>query len=116
MEARWLWVPNFYNLVLLGVQNDSSNVTTFVQRIRAQDPYQQVAFWDQWDGSVESSPRFKSPVTSVSVVPVSISSMTTKSNPGRQHGLATVIEMPKGQGRKPLKLLAVSGSHEGGSV
>jgi hypothetical protein len=95
MEAQWLWVANFYNLVLLRVQSDSSNVTTLVQRIRAEDPQQQVAFWDQWDGSVESSARFKRPVMSASAMSVSVSSRMRRSNPGRRHGLATVIEMPK---------------------
>jgi CheY-like chemotaxis protein len=95
LEARWLWVANFYDLVLLTLPSDGSNVTSLVQRIRAQAPQQQVAFWDQWDGKVESSPRFKRLVTSVSAMPLSISSSTKKSNPGRRHGLATIIEMPK---------------------
>ena len=95
LEARWLWVANFYDLVLLTLPSDGSNVTSLVQRIRAQAPQQQVAFWDQWNGRVESSPRFNRPVKSVSAMWVSISSRTRKSNAGPRHGLATVIEMPK---------------------
>ena len=72
MEARWLWVPNFYDLVLLTLPSDSSDVTSLVQRIRAQAPQQQLAFWDQRDGTVECSVTLRRLVRPVGATDVSV--------------------------------------------
>lgn len=52
------------------------------QRIRAQAPQQQVAFWDQWEGTVDCSAALRRPVRSVCATDISVLSSRKRSNPG----------------------------------
>lgn len=52
-EARWLWLPDFYYLVLIRLPSTSWSLTRFVEGISHRSPQQRVLFWDQTDGTVE---------------------------------------------------------------
>ena len=93
MEARWLWLPNFYHLVLIRLPKDTNSGTGFVLRIRREAPSQRVAFWDDWVRSSEGQGMLKRPVTSIRSVAASV---LNRLNPRRSPvALAKVIEMPK---------------------
>lgn len=92
MEARWLWLPNFYDLVLIRLPKDANSGNGFVQRIRRESPRQRIAFWDDWAASNEGALMLKRPVTSIRSVAASVLS---KLNPRRTAPLAKVIVMPK---------------------
>lgn len=38
MEARWLWLPKFYDVVVIDLQQDSASGLGFVRRIKAEYP------------------------------------------------------------------------------
>jgi len=42
MEARWLWVPNFYGAVIISLEKDSTGAEGLIRRIKADDPEQHV--------------------------------------------------------------------------
>ncbi len=93
MEARWLWLPNFYHLVLIRLPKDANSGRGFVQRIRKEAPGQRIAFWDDWAESNEAAGLMRRPVTSIRSVAASVLSRLN-----RRHApaaLAKVIEMPK---------------------
>jgi len=93
MEARWLWLPNFYDLVLIRLPKDANSGSGFVQRIHRQAPGQRIAFWDDWALSGEAPGPLKRPVTSIRSVAVSVlGKLNYRRAPAR---LAKVIEMPK---------------------
>ena len=93
MEARWLWLPNFYDLVLIRLPKDANSGSGFVQRIRREAPQQRIAFWDNWAASNEAAGGLKRPVTSIRAVAASV---LNKLNRRRAPvTLAKVIEMPK---------------------
>lgn len=43
-EAELLWVPDFFNLVLLDVRQKSKEAVAFWRRIRGQHPSQRISF------------------------------------------------------------------------
>jgi hypothetical protein len=91
MEARWLWLPNFYDLVLIRLPKDVASGTGFVQRIRREAPAQRIAFWDEWVASSEAV-RLKRPVTSIRAVAASV---LNRLNRKPTAAMAKVIEMPR---------------------
>lgn len=93
MEARWLWLPNFYHLVLIRLPKDANSGNGFVQRIRKEAPGQRIAFWEDWAGSSEAEGLQKRPVTSIRSVAASVLSRLNR----RRMPVTTakVIEMPK---------------------
>jgi DNA-binding response OmpR family regulator len=44
MEARWLWLPKFYDVVVIDLQKDPAGGMGFVQRIKAESPDQKISF------------------------------------------------------------------------
>ena len=44
MEARWLWLPKFYDVVLIDLQKDAASGMGFVERIKSKWPDQKIAF------------------------------------------------------------------------
>jgi hypothetical protein len=93
MEARWLWLPNFYDLVLIHVPKDANSGSGFVRRIRKEAPAQRIAFWEDWAHSGEAANGMKRPVTSIRSVAASVLSRLQ-----RRHvpaAVGKVIEMPK---------------------
>ncbi len=93
MEARWLWLPNFYHLVLIRLPKDANSGHGFVQRIRKESPGQRIAFWDDWAGSNEAAGLMRRPVTSIRSVAASVLSRLNRRRAPAV--LAKVIEMPK---------------------
>jgi hypothetical protein len=97
MEARWLWLPKFYDLVLIRLPQDTAAANALVERMKREAPKQRIEFWNEWDGTVEAMPTQKHPVSSVgATVPSVIRS--AKPRPAGQLK-AKVIEMPKRAGR-----------------
>ena len=93
MEARWLWLPNFYHLVLIRLPKDANSGSGFVQRIRKEAPGQRIAFWEDWADSGEGEGLQKRPVTSIRSVAASV---LNRLNRRRMPATAAkVIEMPK---------------------
>lgn len=93
MEARWLWLPNFYDLVMIHLPADANSGSGFVLRIRKEAPGQRIAFWEQWEGSGEAPGLRKRPVTSIRSVAASVlSRLQRRRIPA---ALGKVIEMPK---------------------
>ena len=93
MEARWLWLPNFYDLVLIRLPKDAHSGSGFVQRIRKEAPRQRIAYWEDWARSGEPATPLKRPVTSIRSVAASVLNRLN-----RRRGsavMAKVIEMPK---------------------
>jgi DNA-binding NtrC family response regulator len=43
MEARWLWLPKFYDVVVIDLQKDPAGMG-FVQRIKSESPDQKISF------------------------------------------------------------------------
>jgi len=93
MEARWLWLPNFYDLVLIRLPKDANSGTGFVQRIRRESPGQRIAFWDDWAASSEGAVVLKRPVTSIRSVAASVLSKFNRRR--TPPAMAKVIQMPK---------------------
>ncbi len=93
MEARWLWLPNFYDLVLIRLPKDANSGAGFVQRIRKEAPTQRIAFWDDWVRSSEAETLRKRPVTSIRSVAASVLNRLNRRR--TPLALAKVIEMPK---------------------
>ncbi len=93
MEARWLWLPNFYHLVLIRLPKDANSGQGFVQRIRKESPSQRIAFWDDWAGSNEAAGLMRRPVTSIRSAAASVLSRLNRRRAPAV--LAKVIEMPK---------------------
>lgn len=93
MEARWLWLPNFYHLVLIRLPKDANSGNGFVQRIRKEAPGQRIAFWEDWAGGSEADASRKRPVTSIRSVAASVlSRLNRRRIPATT---AKIIEMPK---------------------
>ncbi|HTM88996.1 MAG TPA: hypothetical protein VL155_12385 [Terriglobales bacterium] len=93
MEARWLWLPNFYHLVLIRLPKDANSGSGFVQRIRKEAPGQRIAFWEDWADSSEGEAIQKRPVTSIRSVAASVlNRLNRRRMPATT---AKVIEMPK---------------------
>ena len=93
MEARWLWLPNFYDLVLIRLPKDTNSGTGFVRRIRKESPGQRIAYWEEWTNSSEGEGVGKRPVTSIRAVAASVlNRLNRRRLPAH---LAKVIEMPK---------------------
>jgi len=93
MEARWLWLPNFYDLVLIRLPKDTNSGTGFVRRIRKESPGQRIAYWEEWASSREGKDVGKRPVTSIRAVAASVlNRLNRRRLPAH---LAKVIEMPK---------------------
>lgn len=93
MEARWLWLPNFYHLVLIHLPKDANSGKGFVLRIRKESPGQRIAFWDDWAGSNDAAGLLKRPVTSIRSVAASVLNRLNRRR--IPTALAKVIEMPK---------------------
>jgi hypothetical protein len=93
MEARWLWLPNFYDLVLIHLPKDANAGSGFVRRIRKEAPAQRIAFWDDWARSGETADLMKRPVTSIRSVAASVLSRLQRRRVSA--ALGKVIEMPK---------------------
>ena len=93
MEARWLWLPNFYHLVLIRLPKDATSGNGFVQRIRKESPGQRIAFWEDWEQSSEGEAMLKRPVTSIRSVAASVLSRINRRRTPAV--VAKVIEMPK---------------------
>jgi CheY-like chemotaxis protein len=93
MEARWLWLPNFYDLVLIRLPKDANSGTGFVRRIRQEAPEQRIAFWDEWLSSGGAEDTGKRPVTSIRAVAASVLNRLNRRRAPIH--LAKVIEMPK---------------------
>jgi hypothetical protein len=92
MEARWLWLPNFYDLVLIRLPKDATSGNGFIQRIRKEAPHQRIAFWDDWVSSNEGTVGLKRPVTSIRAVAASV---LGKLNRRQAPAMGKVIEMPR---------------------
>jgi CheY-like chemotaxis protein len=93
IEARWLWLPNFYHLVLIHLPKDANSGKGFLMRIRKESPGQRIAFWNDWADSNDDARLLKRPVTSIRSV---ASSVLNRLNRRRiPAALAKVIEMPK---------------------
>jgi CheY-like chemotaxis protein len=93
MEARWLWLPNFYDLVLIRLPKDANSGNGFVQRIRRDSPRQRIAFWDDWAAVNQEAVALKRPVVSIRSVAASVlSKLTTRRTP---RTMAKIIQMPK---------------------
>ena len=92
MEARWLWLPNFYDLVLIHLPRDANSGSGFVRRIRKEAPSQRIAFWEDWARSGEAV-GMKRPVTSIRSVAASVLSRLQRRRVPAAMG--KVIEMPK---------------------
>jgi|SRR5690242_16836329 DNA-binding NtrC family response regulator len=43
IEARWLWVPNFYGAVIVSLEKDSTDAEGLIRRIKADDPEQHIS-------------------------------------------------------------------------
>lgn len=43
MEARWLWVPNFYGAVIISLEKDSTGAEGLIRRIKADDREQHIS-------------------------------------------------------------------------
>lgn len=43
MEARWLWLPNFYTSVIIRLNKDSTGAEALIHRIKTDDPKQPVS-------------------------------------------------------------------------
>lgn len=93
MEARWLWLPNFYDLVLIRLPKDAHSGNGFVRRIRKEAPSQRIAFWEDWAKSGEADGLGKRPVTSIRAVAASVLNRLNRRRAPAH--LAKVIEMPK---------------------
>ena len=93
MEARWLWLPNFYHLVLIRLPKDTNSGNGFVQRIRKEAPGQRIAFWDDWVSNGEAESMLKRPVTSIRSVATSVLNRLNRRR--LPAATAKVIEMPK---------------------
>lgn len=93
MEARWLWLPNFYDLVMIHLPTDANSGRGFVRRIRKEAPGQRIAFWEQWERSGEAAALTKRPVTSIRSVAASVLSRLQRRRVPA--ALGKVIEMPK---------------------
>jgi CheY-like chemotaxis protein len=93
MEARWLWLPNFYDLVLIRLHKDANSGNGFVQRIRKEAPRQRIAYWDEWIASSENTVILKRPVSSIREVAASVlNKLNRRRTPATT---AKVIEMPR---------------------
>ena len=44
MEARWLWHPKFYDVIVVDLRRDSSSGTGFAHRIKTECPEQKIAY------------------------------------------------------------------------
>ena len=42
IEARWLWVPNFYGAVIINLEKDPNGAEGLIRRIKADDPEQHI--------------------------------------------------------------------------
>jgi DNA-binding NtrC family response regulator len=42
IEARWLWLPNFYGAVVISLEKDSNGAEGLIRRIKADDPEQHI--------------------------------------------------------------------------
>ncbi len=93
MEARWLWLPNFYDLVLIRLPKDANSGNGFVRRIRKEAPGQRVAYWEDWANSREAAVLGKRPVTNIRAVATSMLNRLSRRRMSAH--LAKVIEMPK---------------------
>ena len=43
MEARWLWIPNFYGAVIISLGKDSTGAEGLIRRIKADDAEQHIS-------------------------------------------------------------------------
>lgn len=93
MEARWLWLPNFYELVLIHLPKDANSGSGFVRRIRKEAPGQRIALWEDWAHSGQAAGLMKRPVTSIRSVAASVLSRLQRRRVPA--ALGKVIEMPK---------------------
>ena len=93
MEARWLWLPNFYDLVLIRLPKDANSGNGFLQRVRREAPRQRIAFWEDWAAGNEGAVALKRPVVSIRSVAASVLSKLTPRRTPR--ALAKVLPMPK---------------------
>ncbi len=93
MGARWLWLPNFYELVLIHLPKDANSGSGFVRRIRKEAPGQRIAFWEDWARSGQAAGLMKRPVTSIRSVAASVLSRLQRRRVPAT--LGKVIEMPK---------------------
>jgi DNA-binding NtrC family response regulator len=61
IEARWLWVPNFYASVIISLEKDSTGAEGLIRRIRTDDPEQHISVVN----SVQDVSGVKKPVRSI---------------------------------------------------
>ena len=50
IEARWLWVPNFYGAVIISLEKDSTGAEGLIRRIKADDPEQYISVVESVQG------------------------------------------------------------------
>ena len=75
MEARWLWLPKFYDVVVIDLQKDSG--MGFVRCIKSECPDQKISFVSEVERQkLSRKPRAHAPIV-------------------KTDSESTIIEMPK---------------------
>jgi hypothetical protein len=94
MEAKWLWLPNFYACVIMAVANDPAGASGLVERMRRDTPGQEVVLLDE-EKLVNLLNEPAQPVQCVS---------DTTSRGKTLVGMGTLLKMPKRSTRPKLDL------------